>query len=173
MRGNLSRYLRLSTFGAVDYSRGVAMRPSDLQPRRSAGARGAARDAWRLLTELGYLQRARVASVAAHVGLSPVQCHVLRLLDPDEPLPMSRVADALACDASNVTGIVDRLEGRGLVMRRTALHDRRLKFLALTPRGMALRTEIMERLLEPPPALAGLDAEDLQSLCAILARALR
>ena len=47
-----------------------------------------------------------------------MQAHVLRLLEPGEPLPMRTLARKLCCDASNVTGIVDRLEERGLVRAR-------------------------------------------------------
>lgn len=36
------------------------------------------------------------------------------------PLPMRALAELLGCDASNVTGIVDRLEARGLVRREAA-----------------------------------------------------
>ena len=42
----------------------------------------------------------------------------LSTLKPGEPMPMSALADALHCDNSNVTGIVDRLEAAGLAERR-------------------------------------------------------
>ena len=45
---------------------------------------------------------------------------------------MSELANALFCDNSNVTGIVDRLEERGLVRREAAEGDRRVKLLVLT-----------------------------------------
>ena len=48
---------------------------------------------------------------------------------------MSSLAGKLFCDDSNVTGIVDRLEARGLIERRPAEHDRRVKLLGLTPEG--------------------------------------
>ena len=53
----------------------------------------------------------------AELGLTLRQAHALRLLDPEEPMPMSALAERLFCDASNVTGIADRLEARGLVER--------------------------------------------------------
>ena len=43
---------------------------------------------------------------------------------------MGRLADTLSCDASNVTGLVDRLESRGLVRRQPSPDDRRVKVLA-------------------------------------------
>ena len=41
---------------------------------------------------------------------------------------MHEIATRLACDNSNVTGIVDRLEARGLVTRRPGEQDRRVKY---------------------------------------------
>lgn len=114
------------------------------------GRSGLAGETWGLIFELLMANRPHVPAVAAQCGLTPAQCHVLRLLRPDNPLPMRTLADLLGCDASNVTGIVDRLEARGLVFRRPAGHDRRIKELALTPAGVAARTLVIERLGEPP-----------------------
>ena len=60
-----------------------------------------------------FTQRADLPTLASEFELSPAQCHVLHLIEPDRPIPMGRLAEALACDASNVTGLVDRLESRG------------------------------------------------------------
>ena len=84
---------------------------------------------------------------------------------------MSDLADALGCDASNVTGIVDRLEARGLVERRAAEHDRRVKTLAVTPAGVELRDRVVELMHEPPAAISDLSRRDQEALCRILARA--
>ena len=75
-------------------------------------------DAWQLLISFFFTQRANLPPLAAELELSPAQCHVLHLIEPGRPIPMGRLAETLACDASNVTGLVDRLESRGLVRRR-------------------------------------------------------
>ena len=93
-----------------------------------------ASEAWTLLFRLFVSQRGRVPQVAAEFELSPMQAHVLRLLEPEQPLPMRTLARKLCCDASNVTGIVDRLEERGLVRRDAAPGDRRVKMLVVTER---------------------------------------
>src|SRR5262249_43256592 len=88
--------------------------------------------AWQLLVKFFFAQREHLPS-CTELDLSPVQCHVLHLIEPGRPLPMGRLADTLACDASNVTGLVDRLEARGLVQRRPSRGDRRIKEVQLTP----------------------------------------
>src|SRR5438309_11020548 len=95
--------------------------------------------AWQLLMRCFFAHRAHLPSSGAEFDLSPIQCHVLHLIEPGLPLPMSRLADTLSCDASNVTGLVDRLESRGLVRRQPSRQDRRVKVLHLTPTGTRLR----------------------------------
>jgi DNA-binding MarR family transcriptional regulator len=85
---------------------------------------------------------------------------------------MSELADALYCHASNVTGIVDRLESRGLVERRPGLGDRRVKTLALTDAGTAVRARVVGLMNEPPAEIAGLSAGDQRVLRDVLGRAL-
>ena len=73
----------------------------------------AAESPWALPRQV-FARRADLPSLASEFELSAAQCHVLHLMEPDRPIPMGRIAEALACDASNVTGLVDRLESRGL-----------------------------------------------------------
>ncbi|HVT08440.1 MAG TPA: MarR family transcriptional regulator [Polyangia bacterium] len=108
------------------------------------------------------------SAVCEEFDLTPSQGMALRNLDPERPLAMSTLADALACDASNVTGIVDKLESRGLIARRGADHDRRIKMLCVTQAGRALRDRLIGRLLQPPAAVASLSREAKTSLTGIL-----
>jgi MarR family transcriptional regulator, organic hydroperoxide resistance regulator len=130
-----------------------------------------AHEAQRLFFEIGMTQRGKVAAALGKLGLSFPQAHALRLLEPEKPMPMSALADRLFCDASNVTGIVDRLEARGLVERGSAEGDRRVKALAITPAGVELREEVLAVMSEPPDAIAALTASDQRALRDILARA--
>jgi DNA-binding MarR family transcriptional regulator len=122
--------------------------------------------------ELIHLSKRRFMAIASEFDLSPPQVMALRQLDPDEPKPMSELALALRCDNSNVTGIVDRLEDRGLVERRPGEHDRRVKMLMITERGAQVRAGLAARLDEPPEALANLTPEDQRALRDIMRRAL-
>jgi DNA-binding MarR family transcriptional regulator len=122
--------------------------------------------------ELIHLSKRRFMAIASEFDLSPPQVMALRQLDPAEPKPMSELAIALRCDNSNVTGIVDRLEDRGLVERRPGEHDRRVKMLMITERGAQVRAGLAARLDEPPEALADLSPEDQLALRDIMRRAL-
>src|SRR5205814_10524584 len=102
--------------------------------------------AWQLLVKFFFTQRADLPTVASEFELSPAQCHVLHLIEPDRLVPMGRLAEALACDASNVTGLVDRLESRGLVRRQPSPEDRRVKVLRLTPTGARLRAQLLKHV---------------------------
>jgi DNA-binding MarR family transcriptional regulator len=130
-----------------------------------------AREAWRLLMELAFANKARFMATMAEFDLTPVQGHVLRLLEPEQPLPMNDLAGALHCDASNVTGLVDRLEQRRLVERRPGARDRRVKELLLTAEGVAVRARVLERMWEPPEAINSLSPRDVRALREILLRA--
>jgi len=122
--------------------------------------------------ELFVSQKGRFIAIAQEFDLTPMQMGAIRTLDPDQPVPMSELAGALHCDASNVTGIVDRLETHGLVERRGDDHDRRVKMLALTDEGLRVRAALAERMSQPPERLAALSAADQRALRDILARAL-
>lgn len=130
-----------------------------------------AAEAWDLMQGLLRSSRQRFLAIAQEFELSPPQIAALRALDPQRPVAMSELAGRLCCDNSNVTGIVDRLEDRGLVERRSAEHDRRVKMLVVTEDGAELRERLCERLCEPPPGFAALPDEDQRALRDIMRRA--
>ncbi len=77
-----------------------------------------------------------VREVADGEGLSTAQLDVLRRLRHHGPTPMRRLAEQMNCEASNLTGLVDRLETGGLVERQIPTRgDRRVRLLALTDEG--------------------------------------
>jgi MarR family transcriptional regulator, organic hydroperoxide resistance regulator len=130
-------------------------------------------EAWELWVELMMRNKSRLARIAQELELTPMQLHALRALQPGAELPMSALAEALVCDASNVTGIVDRLEARGLIERRGASHDRRVRMLAVTRAGARVRALATERLTEPPPELANLSRAEHRQLRDLLRKALQ
>src|SRR5882724_3329943 len=124
--------------------------------------------AWRLLMKFFFAQRDHLPSAGAESDLSPIQCHVLHLIEPGRPLPMSRLAETLSCDASNVTGLVDRLESRGLVRRQPSPQDRRVKVLQLTPTGARLRAQLLRQMTRRSLPLSRLSLEQQRTLVKIL-----
>jgi DNA-binding MarR family transcriptional regulator len=123
--------------------------------------------AWQLLMKFFFAQRGHLPASGAEFDLSPTQCHVLHLIEPGRPLPMNRLADTLSCDASNVTGLVDRLESRGLVRRQSSPQDRRVKVLQLTPAGKRLRAHLLREATGSLP-LARLSSDQQRTLVRIL-----
>lgn len=103
-------------------------------------------------------------------SLTVSQAALLRMMDPEGPVPMSGLATALACHASNVTGLVDRLEEQGLVTRQASESDRRVKNIALTPKGIETRDMLFSEIYAPPPELARLSEAELVQLEALLRR---
>src|SRR5437867_5698742 len=124
--------------------------------------------AWQLLTKFFFAQRRHFPSSGTELDLSPIQCHVLHLIEPGRPLPMSRLADTLSCDASNVTGLIDRLESRGLVERRSSPGDRRVKVLHLTPTGARLRARLLRQMTGRSLPLSRLSLDQQRTLVKIL-----
>src|SRR5471030_3055952 len=128
--------------------------------------------AWELLVQFYFTQRDHLPPVAAALDLSPAQCHVLHRIEPGRPIPMGQLADTLSCHASNVTGLVNRLESRGLVRRRPSDADRRVTVLDLTPTGARLRGLMLARMTTPPAALGRLSPAEQRALVRILSRLL-
>jgi DNA-binding MarR family transcriptional regulator len=126
--------------------------------------------AWEAMGELFLLQRPRMMALCRELDLFPPQLMALKALD--RPRPMSEVAAALACDSSNLTGITDRLEERGLVRRSADKRDRRVKLLVLTDEGKRVRRKVVERLHRPPAAIDSLSDRELVTLERLLRKAL-
>lgn len=133
----------------------------------SPPAGSTAGEAWDLLAALVYPPP--FLAIAQESGLRPAAFGALRILD--EPRTMSEIASFLRCDNSNVTGIVDGLEARGLAERRPSPGDRRVKLIALTSAGRRLRTRLMREARRPPAWLERLSPADQRTLRDLLERA--
>ena len=131
-----------------------------------------AQEAWSLMGKLFWEMRPRMIRLASEFGLSPPQLFALRTLDPDHPISMRELAQQLQCDSSNVTGLVDGLAAQGLVRRREAEHDRRVRMLVITERGAEVRKRMQAAVQTVPPEIAALSVEDQRSLRDILRRAM-
>ena len=92
-------------------------------------------------------------------------------LDAESGLPMHEIAAHLACDNSNVTGIMDRLEARGLVTRHAGERDRRVKYIVPTPLGLEVRDAMHARMARAPMGIERLSVKEQRQLRDLLARA--
>jgi MarR family transcriptional regulator, organic hydroperoxide resistance regulator len=119
-------------------------------------------EVWGLFRTLFRQHRRRFLIAAAALDLHPAQAGAL--LQLDSPLPMTEIAALLGCDNSNVTGLIDRLEARGLVTRRPSSQDRRVKHVVLTPAGRQLRERMLARVGRPTRGFERLTAEQQRQL---------
>jgi DNA-binding MarR family transcriptional regulator len=102
-------------------------------------------------------------------GLTPNDSRALSSLDPDQGRTMRALAEEWECDASNATWIVDHLERTGLAERRSVPHDRRVKLVVLTAKGVKTKADLLAEFHTPPPDLLELDRADLEALDRALA----
>ncbi|MEV4559827.1 MarR family transcriptional regulator [Kitasatospora sp. NPDC049285] len=109
------------------------------------------------------------ALAAASENLTASQAKALAVLRRG-PAAMRGLAEVLACDASNVTGIIDRLEKRDLVRREAAASDRRVKTVVLTPEGERVADAVRAGMRTTLDGLERLDDGDRDRLYELLER---
>jgi DNA-binding MarR family transcriptional regulator len=138
--------------------------------KKALSKRALATEVWRALFQVFMSTRWQRDQVLERHGLTPNDAKALHTLDLDVGKPMRALAEEWGTDASNATWVVDRLEQKGLAVRRTIESDRRVKLVVLTPRGAKTRDAIMRDFYEPPPELLALERQDLLTLGEILAK---
>ncbi|GIG61090.1 MarR family transcriptional regulator [Longispora fulva] len=116
----------------------------------------------RLIAQIVAMYTKEYETAAGARDLTTIQAKVLVMLA--EPMAMREIADRLGSERSNVTGIIDRLEARGLVERRADPVDRRVKKVARTAGGEALATGFAAELRFAAAPLAGLSVTDRTQL---------
>ncbi|HYY89492.1 MAG TPA: MarR family transcriptional regulator [Chloroflexota bacterium] len=132
---------------------------------------GSADELWPLLMQFGFEHVLRhFLRAVSEFDLSPPQAHLLLHLGQGRALSQREHARLLGCDPSNLTGLSDRLEARGLIERRVDPEDRRVKTLVATPKGEELRARLAARLSVPPEAMAHLSAQDRATLHQVLSK---
>jgi DNA-binding MarR family transcriptional regulator len=100
-----------------------------------------------LLMQVIFQAKYQIHEIAEKHGLTVMQFNTLTMLKDDHPLAMKALSDYFMCDASNVTGLADRLESRGLVIRQDHPSDRRIKLIALTQKGASLRDTLIRETI--------------------------
>ncbi len=119
-------------------------------------------EAWQQLKSI-------IETYAASRNLTLQQIFVLYHLYSEDHILMGTLAKQLHCDASNVTGMIDRLEVTGLITRQALPADRRAKQLTITATGR----ELIDNLIPYLPAGLGLQklaSSEQSNLHCILAK---
>ena len=123
-----------------------------------------------LLEELGPIiagERAAFAHRCHERSISMTHLLLMTLLETHGSLPMSRVAELLGCGLPAATGIVSRMEERGLVERQHESEDRRVVTLRLSDEGAAEVRELqLSRRERMATALTHLSEPEREQLLA-------
>lgn len=102
-----------------------------------------------LIFELSSIIKPRIQALAEQHSLTAQQFHLLGYLHMQkDPQPMGALASTFFCDASNITGIVDRLTALGLIERVDHPKDRRVKLVTVTAKGNQVYGTILDMLSE-------------------------
>jgi len=125
-----------------------------------------------MLIQVAFRAKHGLMKLAEEHDLTVMQLYTLCTMVPREPIPMNTISCMLFCDASNVTGIVERLFAQGYIVREEKPEDRRVKMISLTLKGEKLRKELLIALEQYElPEFKGLSAsqqDDLKSLLAVI-----
>ncbi len=101
--------------------------------------------------------------------VSPGEGHLLTYLASYGPCPISELVRVFGHRASTLTGMLDRLEGSELLVRRPNAHDRRSFLIELTPAGRRLATSLTEELVRLEAAVAErVSAEEMAGFAAVM-----
>jgi DNA-binding MarR family transcriptional regulator len=123
-------------------------------------------ETWTRLMGLFFSRRDEFFAALAELDLTPPHGHALLSLR-EGPVRMRDMAETMACDASYVTAVADRLEELGLAERRNAPDDRRARELVLTTKGRRVAERLDAVFADPPAALAALPPTDRAALARI------
>jgi MarR family transcriptional regulator, 2-MHQ and catechol-resistance regulon repressor len=103
------------------------------------------------------------------IDLTPAELRILRVLREQGSSPMNRFCHETMLSQPSITGIVDKLEDRGLVERVRSREDRREVLIAITPKGdhafvkgMDMHRQFVEK------ALSALGSDEVDTLVALL-----
>src|SRR5689334_10233129 len=137
-------------------------------PSPPDAASALASEVWLLMSAL-VLDHDRRREVSEALGMSFGRARAIRRV-AHRPMSMGELAAELGIDRPNATVLVDDLESQELVRRRPHPTDRRAKLVEATRKGKAMARRAEAILATPPPSLAALGAEDLETLRQILER---
>jgi DNA-binding MarR family transcriptional regulator len=124
-----------------------------------------------LLSQVGAHAAGRFADLLEPLGLKPPHVGILRTLDLADGLSQQALGETLKVFPSRLVGLLDELEGRGLVERRDRPGDRRSYALFVTDAGReALKQIVRVARQNQDDLLAALDDSEREQLAGYLRR---
>jgi len=122
-----------------------------------------------------YTESRRITKeLARRADLTGPQLTVVKMLEQIGDLSLSELSERIRAQNSTVTGIIDRMEREGLVVRERSKEDRRVVYIRLTPKGRKLAEEIPVEPMEIfRTALEALTATEVRELVRILGKVAR
>ncbi len=126
----------------------------------------AAGEAWRLIYRILVEGEAhdRMKEACAIAGVSPGILKTLLHLEPGTGIAMRDLSEHWGVDASWITSVVDELETRGLARRLPHPSDRRVRMVALTDEGVAVRDQALHLVFAPPASMTALTSAEQRQL---------
>ncbi|MDR1797574.1 MAG: MarR family transcriptional regulator [Clostridiales Family XIII bacterium] len=122
-----------------------------------------------LLTIAQHAVFVQTSEKLAKYDITPGQYGVLNYLWENGDATPKDLAAALALENSTVSGVLDRMQKKGLIDRRIDEEDRRSVRIALTPKGAALKKDVLQAIEEMNEAVLGaFDKKTAQTLLAAL-----
>ena len=102
------------------------------------------------------------------LNITPVQYAILQTVHDQPGCDQRTLARHVALDTSTTASTVERLEARGLLARKVAPEDRRVRLLTLTPAGQQLLAETLPRMERAQQLILGpLDARQREAFMAL------
>lgn len=106
-------------------------------------------------------------------GFTASQYNVLRILRGEgKPLPCLEIASRLITAVPAITALLDRLEEAGLIVRERSVEDRRVVYIAITPKALEQLARVDQPLQEMHRRLLGhLSSAEIKQLSSLLEKA--
>lgn len=104
--------------------------------------------------------------------ITPVQYAALMAVAASPRIDQARLAAAIGFDRATINGVIDRLDGKGLLSRTTSALDRRVRELTITPSGEDLLARIQPAVhAAQDQMVSGLESDEVSALLALLRKA--
>jgi DNA-binding MarR family transcriptional regulator len=125
------------------------------------------------LVQISIRAKHSLIHLAEQHDLTIMQLITMCSMDPNKGTPMNTISCMLSCDASNVTGIVDRLLVQKLIVREECEQDRRIKMIRLTEAGQHLQTKLLAEIRSyAPESFNTLNGEQKAQLLTLVTKVL-